>query len=309
VLRYDPHREHTEVDAVMEDTWYYVSHGKSEGPIGPEKLHELIAAGAVRADTRVWRSGFADWLSAGQVPGLMPAPPPPPTATPPAAPPPGPQYRRHLVHDIGAKISEVTDLPTISDVPVEDIFKAGLFRKTSVNDTERVFIVGTDTTTPELEEIESGWPRPIVFWRILGGGLGAYLLLRLLWTAFGNPLALPGIMMVGSFVIPLGAVVFFFEMNAARNVFIYQTGKMVLLGGTVSLVVTMVLFRIFSGAGTGDLLPSFLTGVVEKTGKALALPLADQRLPLWCRDRRRFRRLRILRLRLPHRPQSFHEIR
>ena len=256
----------------MEETWYYVSHGQSLGPVAAEKLHELVAAGTVKADTPVWRHGFADWLPAGQVPGLMPAPPPPPT-TPPVPPPPGPQPRRHLVHDIGARISEVTDLPTISDVPVGDIFKAGLSRKTSVNDTERVFIVGTDRTTPELEEIESGWPRPIVFWRILAGGVGAYLLLRLLWTEFGNPLALPGIMVVGSFVIPLGAVVFFFEMNAAHNVSIYQTGKMVLLGGTVSLVVTMVLFRIFSGAGTGDLLPSLLTGVVEETGKGLALLL------------------------------------
>ncbi len=221
----------------------------------------------------MWKDGFADWLPARQVPGLAPGAAAPPPIPKPAPPAPHPQPRRHLLNNIGAKISEVTDLPTLHDVPVKDILVAGLARQTSVKEPEKVFIVGTESTTPELEDIESGWPRPIVFWRILAGGLGAYLLLRLLWTEFGNPLALPGLMVVGSFIVPLGAVVFFFEMNSARNVSIYQTGKMVLLGGTVSLALTMVLFRIISTAGTGDLLPSLLTGVVEETGKGLALLL------------------------------------
>jgi RsiW-degrading membrane proteinase PrsW (M82 family) len=71
----------------------------------------------------------------------------------------------------------------------------------------------------------------------------------------------------------LAIVVLFFEMNTPRNVSIYQVGKMFLLGGALSLILTMIVLQIVPGSGSGGLLPAMLTGVVEETGKALTLLL------------------------------------
>jgi RsiW-degrading membrane proteinase PrsW (M82 family) len=66
-------------------------------------------------------------------------------------------------------------------------------------------------------------------------------------------------------------VVLFFELNTPRNVSVYQVGKMTFLGGALSLIATVFLFRVIPGSGVGSLLPALLTGVTEETGKALAL--------------------------------------
>jgi len=66
-------------------------------------------------------------------------------------------------------------------------------------------------------------------------------------------------------------VVLFFELNTPRNVSVYQVGKMLLLGGALSLVTTVFLFGVIPGSGVGSLVPAVLTGVTEETGKALAL--------------------------------------
>src|SRR5262249_8417861 len=141
----------------------------------------------------------------------------------------------------------------------------------STTASEDVFAVGTAATTPPLESLSADWPRPSVFWRILIGAMASYLLLSLGMTQFDNGNVLPGIMVIGSFVVPMALVVFFLEMNAPRNVSVYQLGKMSLLGGTLGLISAIVIGSVIRGSGTGQLLPALLTGAIEETGKALAL--------------------------------------
>ncbi len=74
--------------------WHYAENGKAVGPIGEERMHELIREGRIAPSTLVWRPGWADWQTAAAA-GLMPKAPPiaqiaPPAAQPPPmAPPPG----------------------------------------------------------------------------------------------------------------------------------------------------------------------------------------------------------------------------
>jgi RsiW-degrading membrane proteinase PrsW (M82 family) len=46
---------------------------------------------------------------------------------------------------------------------------------------------------------------------------------------------------------------------------------MLMLGGALSLIATMFLFDFIPGSGVGAIVPALLTGVIEETGKALAL--------------------------------------
>lgn len=176
-----------------------------------------------------------------------------------------------MVRTLGERISDVTHLPRIDDVPVREILTSGLRSGGAGMGVEDAFAVGTPATTPSIADIAPGWPRPRVFWRILALTAATYLLLRVAVENTGNALLLPGMIVIGAFIVPLSVVVFFLEMNSPRNVSVYQLGKMTLWGGALGILLTLLVGRLFPGSGVGAIIPAILTGVVEETGKMLAL--------------------------------------
>jgi hypothetical protein len=52
-------------------SWFYASNGQQQGPYPDAQLRELIARGAVTADTLVWSEGMAGWQRAAEIPGLF----------------------------------------------------------------------------------------------------------------------------------------------------------------------------------------------------------------------------------------------
>ena len=229
--------------------------------------------------------GGSDIGNVGPIPGAMPSPSPAApdgAASPPpgftasqaagtAAGAPGASAVSGMARSLGGRISDVTRLPRIDDVPVREILTAGLGKDGSGLSVEDAFTVGTPTTTPPLSAIPVGWPKPRVFWRILGLTLATYVVLRVALENTNNMLLLPGMIVIGAFIVPLSVAVFFLEMNSPRNVSLYQLGKMTLFGGALGVLLTLLLGTVVKGSGTGQILPALLTGVVEETGKAAVL--------------------------------------
>ena len=60
-------------------SWFYAANGQQQGPFPEEQLRDMIARGAVRADTLVWSEGMAGWQKVAEIPGLMSMPPGPPS--------------------------------------------------------------------------------------------------------------------------------------------------------------------------------------------------------------------------------------
>jgi protease PrsW len=251
----------------MDGQWYYVHNGAPAGPVGAEVLLRLAADGTVQVTTYVWQEGMPSWRPAGEILGLLP--PPLVVPVPPVPPPSG----RSILGEIGVSISRAAEVPTLSGVPIREVLLGGLQPGVTTSHIEDLFIVGTETTTPPLAALPSGWPTPRVFWRIFFGAMATYLLLLLGLRQFENTNFLPGMIVIGSFVVPLSVVVLFFELNVPRNVSIYQVGKMILLGGALSLVVTMLVGAVVPFDGVGHIIPALLTGFVEEVGKALVLLL------------------------------------
>ncbi|MDB5637812.1 MAG: hypothetical protein JWP51_2720 [Bradyrhizobium sp.] len=52
-------------------SWFFASQGRQQGPYPEAQLRELIASGAVTAETLVWTEGMAGWQKAGEIPGLL----------------------------------------------------------------------------------------------------------------------------------------------------------------------------------------------------------------------------------------------
>lgn len=267
----DEYKDKRKVRA-MADVWFYALNGVRSDAVDFPAIQALAAQGALPPTALVWKEGMPQWVTAGSVQGLTFRTQPlhaPAAGT--AVPPPQPP-QKGVFGQLGQRLSDAAGLPTIGDVPVKEILTDGLTAgKNKDQDIEETFAVGTASNTPPLSEIQTGWPRPTICWRVLFFSLAAYFVMRIGITEYQNTNCIPGMMMLGAFAVPFAVVIFFFELNTPRNVSIYQIGKLLILGGGMGILGTLLIGRLIPGSGVGTLVPALLTGLIEETGKALAL--------------------------------------
>ena len=154
------------------------------------------------------------------------------------------------------------------DIHFRDLF-SGVFRKHSEEEGEMLFICGTSTTTPKIEDVTKEWPKPWLFSRIFLYLLAATLLLYFIIFMMGNNKAIPGYMFISAMMVPVAVMVFFFEVNIPRNISIFRVVKVFVIGGILSLIVTLLIgnfiYRDF------NLIGSIGIGIAEETGKAIII--------------------------------------
>jgi len=176
--------------------------------------------------------------------------------------------------NIGGKISDVAGIERIQGFDFRAMFSE-VFGRHSDAEIERYFSVGSETTTPDLSQVDSSWPKPWVFVRTFLLALIVYGGFVFAARQFDNRILVPGLIVIGSFAIPLSILVFFFEVNILRNVSLYQVIKLVMLGGIVGLVGSLFLFRL---TGLHTWLGAMSAGIIEEVGKAAALLLIANKL-------------------------------
>lgn len=138
----------------------------------------------------------------------------------------------------------------------------------TTEDAEEIFICGTRKTTPSVNEVSKDWPHPWLYSRVFLMFAIAFALLWICCCIFQNTNALLGLIIVGSFTVPLSTLILFFELNAWRNVSLYEVSKMFLVGGCASLVATLFLFTFF-GVHELDFYGAFMTSCIEEAGKVV----------------------------------------
>lgn len=143
---------------------------------------------------------------------------------------------------------------------------SNVFKKHSKDEQEELFICGTGKTTPKESDISSEWPKPWLYSRIFAMFAITFGLLVAMAELFDNSNAIPGLIFIGALAVPFSAVVFFFEVNAPRNMSIFETIKVFFVGGAMSLVATLILFEIFP-SGELDYIGATIVGIVEEVGK------------------------------------------
>ena len=124
-------------------------------------------------------------------------------------------------------------------------------------------------TTRAIDDVETGWPKPWFFMRVLGFIGVIYFGFSYAVQQFQNSNLIPGLIMMGSLAVPLATVILFFELNTPRNVSFHRVLMLVCLGGIVSLTISLAGFSVASL----DWLGASAAGIVEETGKLLAVVL------------------------------------
>lgn len=149
----------------------------------------------------------------------------------------------------------------------KDLF-SDVFKKHSNEEAEDVFICGTSKTTPPLNLVSETWPKPWLYSRVFVCFAITYILLYICCSAFNNPLSLPGAIIVGAFTVPFTTLVLFLEVNAFRNISVYDVMKFFLIGGCASLVVTLFLFNLeIVDTDLSSTWGAMMVGVIEEVGK------------------------------------------
>jgi len=130
---------------------------------------------------------------------------------------------------------------------------------------------GGPNSTPNISTVSSSWPEPWFCWRILVvGGLVTFGFLYG-FVRFKNYNMFPGLMITGAFFVPLACVVFVYEHNAPRNISPYRVITYIIIGGILSLLISLYFFDLtptlsyFLGATSA--------GLVEEAGKILTVLL------------------------------------
>jgi protease PrsW len=174
----------------------------------------------------------------------------------------------------GERIATAAGVQKLEGWSAADMF-SDVFKHRTEDEQDEYFGVGTHATTPPLDAIPANaWPKPWAFVRILALSLAVYALFVWSWERFDNVRLVPGLIMVGSFAVPFSILVFFFEINVPRNVSLYQLLRLVLLGGIVSIVLSLLFYQ---WTHIDNWLGAASAGIVEETGKVLALLLVVRR--------------------------------
>lgn len=170
---------------------------------------------------------------------------------------------------LSQRVTSFAGTKDLADFNIKLLF-SDVFKKRNDEELEEYYSVGTTATTPDIHKITSEFPRPWLFIRLFGLMLLTYIGFIYSFEYWENIKLLPGLIFVGTFAMPLSVLVFFFETNVPRNVSLIKVFKLVLQGGILSLIFSLVMFQL-----TSDLnwLGPPVAGLAEEPGKLIALLL------------------------------------
>lgn len=152
-----------------------------------------------------------------------------------------------------------------SKLTIQDLF-SGTFKPHAKGAGARMFMAGTSISTPSPDRMLSEWEQPWLYARFLLAGLVFSLLSYFMYSSLGHPGGVFLLFTLGALVIPLGILVFYWEVNIPRDIPIYQVILIFFIGGVLSLIFAIMM----PDVGTGE---AYWAPLVEEPAKILALAI------------------------------------
>lgn len=213
---------------------YYINlAGSQKGPYTISELRQLIANHTVHPATMCWTQGMENWKMAKDV------------------------LPEHFAEGGGEKLEKLEGFFITR-------FFADVFKRHQPNETEDLFCSGSHNTTPPLESVQTHWPSPWIFARLLVICILLYFGFNWAANTYENLKLIPGLLFVGNFGIPFCVAILFFELNVRRDVPFIKVTYAMIAGGLISLVIALFLFD--------NVKPSemYWAGPIEEPAKLLA---------------------------------------
>jgi len=221
-------------------------------------------------DTQLMAAQPAENLQAMPIPATPQAPPPGMVPmvyqTHPGAPQqvyyvPAQGAQTSLLEGLRSRIRNLASTDKLEGFSLSQTFSE-TFMQRGAEAVEEYMMVGSSRTTPSIETVETGWPRPWMFFRLLVIFAIASAVLYAAWVFTGNVPLISAVLIMGAFGMPLATLMFLFEMNTPRNVSLVVLGKLFVIGGLAASCVVSFEYMKFPGPIAGD-----FPGIVEETAK------------------------------------------
>jgi RsiW-degrading membrane proteinase PrsW (M82 family) len=173
-----------------------------------------------------------------------------------------------LLGTLGTRLAKLTSTDKLVGFSLTAMFSE-VFKGRKPGELEDYLIVGTPKTTPHIDDVLTGWPKPWFFMRVLIFMAVVYFIFYQMFALSENSRIVPGLIIMGSLVVPLATVFLFWELNTPRNVSFHMVLILVCLGGVISLAVSLIAFD----ALKLDWLGAASAGICEEIGKLLTVVL------------------------------------
>ena len=135
----------------------------------------------------------------------------------------------------------------------DEIMRAGLY---------------TDENTENIK-ITPNQFQPWLYSRVLIILLVVFCIFEICLLGFGNSNVMPGVMLIGSLMLPFSILTLYFELNIYRDISFYKTIGIFLLGGALSLLFTLLLYEIIPNSSEFNIIGASLISITEELGKAV----------------------------------------
>lgn len=168
---------------------------------------------------------------------------------------------------INENLDKITGAKSENYVTFKDLFKH-TFDKHTDEELDEVFICGGEKTTPDVKDIDPRKANAWVYFKILMFFLIAYIPVRIGFVSYGNANFLPAMIMLAAFAVPVTILIFFYEINIFRNIPFYKVMKYFILGGALSLILTILFCSLDINTDISTFIGAMMVGLVEEVAKA-----------------------------------------
>ena len=173
-----------------------------------------------------------------------------------------------LLQSIQAQIRHIASTDQLEGFSLSQTFSE-TFKHHDPRAEEEYAMVGSALTTPPIEMVDTNWPKPWMFFRVLAGLAVAYAAIYALYVYTGNEKPMIAIMVLATFAVPMATLTFLWEMNTPRNVSVIEVIKLFVVGGGIAVVlITLGYITPLFSAGA-----FYQAGILEESSKLLAVIL------------------------------------
>ena len=120
-----------------------------------------------------------------------------------------------------------------------------VFASRKPEELEKQLSYGFPDSTPKLDAIMLVPPAPWLFARMLLWSLSLFIAFLIAYDQYKNINIIPGLILVGTFSMPITILVLFYELNTIKNISFIKIIQIFVTSGVVSIIVTLILNQYF----------------------------------------------------------------
>ena len=150
---------------------------------------------------------------------------------------------------------------------IGNLFKQ-VFKKHTPKERDEILKAGLSDQNTSNIKIRPKALQPWLYSRVFLVLLAVFVAFEICLLSFHNSNIMPGVMLIGSVMIPFSLLTMYFELNVYKDISFYKTIGIFLLGGAVSLLFTLFLFAIIPEIEGFSFINASLISITEEVGKA-----------------------------------------